>query len=62
MLPEDVFHVTFLLQVSKTDSMGACRVSCGACEPCKSKENGCYHRNRQKDGYLELNEKTIAEM
>lgn len=38
------------------DSVGACRLSCKACEECSEGDRACYNRNREALGYLVLNE------
>jgi prolyl 4-hydroxylase len=37
-------------------SIGACRVSCNACEDCAPDDRECRSRNRVKSGYLSLDE------
>lgn len=39
-------------QVGDDDSVGRCRLSCGACTPCKAGYMACYNANRVKLGYL----------
>lgn len=38
------------------DSVGACRLSCKACEQCSEGDRACYNRNREAAGYLVLEE------
>lgn len=37
-----------------TDSVGACRKSCGGCKVCSDADVECYKQNREKAGYLHL--------
>jgi prolyl 4-hydroxylase len=39
-----------------SDAAGACRKACGLCEVCSYGDAACYHRNRNKAGYLDLTE------
>lgn len=37
-------------------NLGACRLSCGACEPCADGDTACKSRNRVAAGYLSMEE------
>lgn len=39
-----------------SDAAGACRKACGLCEVCAQGGRACYHKNREKAGYLDLTE------
>lgn len=39
-----------------SDAAGACRKACGLCDVCSQGDSACYHRNREKAGYLHLTE------
>lgn len=54
--------MTLSPQVSRSDGMASCRASCGACEACTSENDECYHRNRRKGGFLDLDAEMLAEI
>ena len=37
-----------------SDAAGECRKACGLCEVCAQGDSACYHKNREKAGYLDL--------
>eukprot|EP01023_Acetabularia_acetabulum_P066496 TRINITY_DN8989_c0_g1_i7.p3 TRINITY_DN8989_c0_g1~~TRINITY_DN8989_c0_g1_i7.p3 ORF type:complete len:117 (-),score=12.14 TRINITY_DN8989_c0_g1_i7:87-437(-) len=42
--------------VGNNGSLGNCRRSCKICNVCSQNDRQCYQQNRQKEGYLSLDE------
>ena len=42
--------------VGDSSAVGACRLSCEACEGCRAEDRACRSRNRVRSGYLSLEE------
>lgn len=40
--------------VGDDSRLGACRLSCGACESCAAHDNTCKSQNRMRAGYLPI--------
>jgi len=36
------------------NGQGSCRKACGACEMCEDDDRECYNRNRDRGGYIKL--------
>jgi prolyl 4-hydroxylase len=42
--------------VGDTSGLGACRLACGECEKCEEEDVACKSRNRERSGYLPMEE------
>eukprot|EP01024_Parvocaulis_polyphysoides_P042328 TRINITY_DN38729_c0_g1_i2.p2 TRINITY_DN38729_c0_g1~~TRINITY_DN38729_c0_g1_i2.p2 ORF type:complete len:118 (-),score=3.24 TRINITY_DN38729_c0_g1_i2:6-359(-) len=46
--------------VGQGNSLGNCRMSCKTCSVCDGNDRQCYRINREKEGYLSLDEELIS--